>query len=124
MDQSVPAAVWMKFAAPMLATSILGAISQRRWRRAGPVVVAGVVIAIAFAWSSWISRARGYPDLPVVHLVAAGLGSSCAGVVLVALGRLPIAVRLVAGVVAGGLATLVGPLAVVTVGCAVYAACP
>jgi hypothetical protein len=114
----------MKLAAPMLATSILGAISQRRWRRAGPLVSAGVVIAIAFTWSSWISRAGGYPDQPAVHLVAAGLGSSCAGIVVVALGGLPIEVRLVAGIVAGGLATLVVPIAAVSVACAVYSACP
>jgi hypothetical protein len=113
-----------RLASPMLATSVLGAVSQKRWRRVGPVVVASVVILAAFAWSSGVSRLSGHPHQPAVQLVFAGLGSACAGLVLIALGRLPIGVRLAGGLATGALGTLVAPIAAVVVACGAYSMCP
>jgi hypothetical protein len=105
---------------PMLTTSMLGAASQQRWRRAGPAAVASIVIASAFA----LARSRWQASQPAALLVGVGLGSACAGIALIAVGRLPLKFRFVLGLATGTIATLLAPLAAVIVTCGLYSLCP
>jgi hypothetical protein len=111
----------LALAGAILATSIAGTVSQRRWPRGGPAVVAALV-ALATA-AGWGRLPGAEPEPWTLLLLAITIPNACACAALGALRRRPAIVRTFAGVVAGGMAALLNPLAAVIVACGFLGDC-
>jgi hypothetical protein len=105
----------------ILATSIVGAFSQRRWPRGGPALVAALIAVAATA--AWAGFARASAGPWTLLLFAVAVPNACACAALAALRRRRAVVRMSAGVVAGAAAALLSPLAALVMACGVLGDC-